>query len=534
MSESEDSGPGRREVAHRLFAAEFEDSEFSYSESDEERAPNYVVTPTGARVNRLFVVGVLTELEQVNEEVLRARIVDPTGAFVVYAGQYQPEALAFLEAATPPLFVAVTGKARTFEPEDGDRVFTSVRPESISEVDAETRDRWVVQAAEQTVARVGRMASARDSDLSGDPLQQALVAAGVSDSDAAGATLALEYYDTTGDYLQAVRELALNAARVVACERDEAGSLSLSPGDGTDDALASLATLDLEASDGTTTDEPGGEESVAPETGSGTTDAPPAESATAESESAEPTATDSQGPASTADAEPTATESAEADARADSETEPSKETEGESPTAASEPDTSTESAEPEPTQSESVSADEAADEGSSETLGDFDSAGLSESTADTGADEGDDEFDPEFELDEDEREEIEAEYGTDFQSGTEVDDAGEAGIETPDPEELAEAAETDAEADPATDTGSSGSEPATEADGEPAEDVDLEDAVMDVMADLNDGSGADREAVITEVVETYGADREAVEDAVQDALMGGRCYEPDDGKLTPI
>jgi hypothetical protein len=57
---------------------------------------------------------------------------------------------------------------------------------------------------------------------------------------------------------------------------------------------------------------------------------------------------------------------------------------------------------------------------------------------------------------------------------------------------------------------------------------------MDVMADRDDGSGADREAVLTEVMDAYGADREAVEDAIQDALMGGRCYEPDDGKLTPI
>src|SRR6056297_3710147 len=78
MSADEQGGAGGREVAHRLFAAEYDEADFSYSESDEERAPNYVVTPTGARVNRLFVVGVLTEVEQVNEDVLRGRIVDPT------------------------------------------------------------------------------------------------------------------------------------------------------------------------------------------------------------------------------------------------------------------------------------------------------------------------------------------------------------------------------------------------------------------------------------------------------------------------
>ena len=90
-----DDGPGAREVAHRVFAAEFDDASLSYSESDEERAPNYVVSPTGARVTRLFPAGVLTEVERVNDETRRGRVVDPSGAFVTYAGQYQPEAQAF-------------------------------------------------------------------------------------------------------------------------------------------------------------------------------------------------------------------------------------------------------------------------------------------------------------------------------------------------------------------------------------------------------------------------------------------------------
>jgi RPA family protein len=574
MSESEDSGPGRREVAHRLFAAEFDDAEFSYSESDEERAPNYVVTPTGARVNRVFVVGVLTELEQVNEEVLRARIVDPTGPFVVYAGQYQPEALAFLEAATPPLFVAVTGKARTFEPEDSDRVFTSIRPESISEVDGETRDRWVVQAAEQTVDRVARMASAKRSGLSGDALQTALVEAGVTESDADGAALALDYYGTTGDYLQAVRDLALNATRVVAGERDEAGSLSLSPGDGTDDPLAVLATMDLEAPAETTSAEADdsavveADDSATTETTSSEAEPsdesePEGQAATAETAEPETTVTTSEpdDARETADASETATEddvpseptAAETDEPAEA-TAGSTETVSESTEATAEStETRAESTEPtttEPTtESESTAATETADEGTSGTLGDFDSGPAGE-TEDADAEEDDEvgDFDTEFDLDEDEREEIEEEYGTDFQSGTEVDDAGEAGIETPDPEELAEAeaaaageesTEAAAASESAAETADA-TEPATEESGsadagdEPAEDVDLEDAVMDVMTELNDGGGADRDAVRSTVVEEYGADRDAVEDAIQDALMGGRCYEPDDGKLTPI
>jgi len=589
MSESGDSGPGRREVAHRLFAAEFDDADFSYSESDEERAPNYVVTPTGARVNRLFLVGVLTELEQVNDDVLRARVVDPTGPFVIYAGQYQPDELAFLEAADPPMFVALTGKARTFQPDDSDRVFTSVRPESISEVDADTRDRWVVQAAEQTVSRIGQMASAKQAGLAGDELRLALLDQGIDESAAAGITLALDHYGTTGDYLDALRTTALDAARVVAGDTDEAEGLSLSPSDGTDDPIPLLASLDLDT--GVSTPETTGEDT---ETGSpsetATDDAEATEpnEPTVESSDSEPTAdedvadaAEEGAPAAAADAEP-APDSPGAPA-GDESPEPSADA-ATSDAPAETPETATDAGADETTAGESAGDDapatatpsEPVDESpaSSEPATGADATVPDEpdSSSEPEADEDLGEFDPEFELDDDEREEIEQEYGTDFQSGTEVDEPGEADIETPDPEDLADAAEEGApaaaaDAEPAPESagapaGDESPEPsadaatsdapaetpetatdagadettAGESAGEdvPAEDVDLEDAVMEVMDELDDGSGADREELLTAVVDRYGADADSVDDAIQDALMGGRCYEPDDGKLTPI
>ena len=237
---SNQGGAGRREVAWRVFAAEYDDATVEHSDSDEERAPNYVVTPTGARINRLFVVGVLTEIEQVSDEVLRARIVDPTGGFVVYAGQYQPDAMAFLERADPPAFVAVTGKGRTFQPDDSDVVYTSIRPESINAVDAETRDRWTVQTAEQTLARVGTFAKALESGEHGDALEGALAAGGVDDGLAAGIPLAMDHYGTTEAYLAEMRDVALDAARVVAGERDEVESPSVAP-DESGDGLLDLA-----------------------------------------------------------------------------------------------------------------------------------------------------------------------------------------------------------------------------------------------------------------------------------------------------
>ena len=48
---------GRREVARRIFAYEFNRSTHKI-ESKEEKSPIYVLTPTGMRCNRVFVVGV--------------------------------------------------------------------------------------------------------------------------------------------------------------------------------------------------------------------------------------------------------------------------------------------------------------------------------------------------------------------------------------------------------------------------------------------------------------------------------------------
>ncbi|PSQ12370.1 DNA-binding protein [Halobacteriales archaeon QS_5_70_15] len=147
-----------RKVARRVFASEFNDASSTFKESDDERAPIYLLLPTGARANRTFVVGTLTEREDIGEdsEYWRGRVVDPTGTFFVYAGQYQPDAAAMLRDLEPPAYVAIVGKPRTYEPEDAEEgdVLVSLRPESITVVDADTRDRWVVETAERTLDRV--------------------------------------------------------------------------------------------------------------------------------------------------------------------------------------------------------------------------------------------------------------------------------------------------------------------------------------------------------------------------------------------
>jgi RPA family protein len=154
-----------REVARRTFATEFNDASYTFKESDEERAPVYALLPTGQRVNRVFVVGTLTETEDVgsDSEYWQGRAVDPTGTFFVYAGQYQPDAASTLREAEPPGYVAVVGKPRTFETDDGG-VNVSVRPESITAVDEATRNRWVVETAQRTLERVRAFEAAAGSE----------------------------------------------------------------------------------------------------------------------------------------------------------------------------------------------------------------------------------------------------------------------------------------------------------------------------------------------------------------------------------
>ncbi|MFB6101236.1 MAG: RPA family protein [Haloplanus sp.] len=491
---AEDDGPGRREVAHRLFAAEFDDATVSYAESDEERAPKYVVTPTGARVNRLFAVGVLTEVESVNEDVLRARVVDPTGAFVSYAGQYQPDAAAFFERTEPPAFVALTGKARTFEPDDGDRIYTSVRPESVAEVDAETRDRWTVSAAEATLRRVAAMADAKSLDAGADDLRDALEARGYDASLAAGIPIALDRYGTTTAYLDAVREVALDALEVVAGERDAVRALDTAPADA---GTASLGPLPDAVTAPSTEQEP---TAVAPEA---TTD-------------------DAGTPADTTtpDTRPSA-------AGSETETASAEEPTGETTTDETTTDETTTEREPSDAGAAATAADETADTAGPATT---EETATDESSETPDDDLGDFDDDDLYELDEEERREVEESFDVGFESGAEVDDPGEAGIDVPGPEVL----DADAEAEsPAEATGGEGT---TGSEGGVADldDVDLEAAAVETMDDLDEGDGADRDAVVAAVVEEYGADPGAVADAIEDALMSGKCYEPSEDRLKAI
>ncbi len=209
-----------REVAWRIFAHEFNRSNLHISEGDE-RAPNYIITPTGVKCNRLFIVGVVTEVENIGKDnnLWRARLADPTGVFTVYAGQYQPEAAIFLSELNVPAYVAVVGKARKYEPEDGS-IYTSVRPEEINHADEKTRDRWVLDTAERTLERIMLIESALVSGLSGNELREYLLKKGTNPSLVDGAVKAVEHYKNRDRTMAELKSAVIHAIETVASDTE--------------------------------------------------------------------------------------------------------------------------------------------------------------------------------------------------------------------------------------------------------------------------------------------------------------------------
>ncbi|MDW5563781.1 MAG: glycerol dehydrogenase [Methanomassiliicoccus sp.] len=181
-----------REVAWRVFASEYNASTLEIK-GEGEKAPSYVVTPLGAMVNRVFIVGLLTDLQNLGTEgepYWRALLSDGMNKYYLFAGKYNPEATLMLSKLQPPAYVAVVGKTRTYSPEEG-KIFVSIRPEKIIQVDDDIKDNWVLEAARSTLKRIDCMEEAMQME---SPTADELVKLGYSPALAEGVVRALPHY----------------------------------------------------------------------------------------------------------------------------------------------------------------------------------------------------------------------------------------------------------------------------------------------------------------------------------------------------
>ena len=103
-----------------------------------------------------------------------------------------------------PAFVAVVGKIRTYTPDDGE-MYVSIRPETIREVDADMRTRWILETSMQTKQRIGAVTEAMKMT---EPSMQELRKLGYSKELSEGVVSALKEYQMTDveKYVSLVRE----------------------------------------------------------------------------------------------------------------------------------------------------------------------------------------------------------------------------------------------------------------------------------------------------------------------------------------
>lgn len=170
-----------REPAWRVTARELESS-LEEERGEGERAVSYLLSPFGARMNRVLVTGTLSPAEPLGRDETqpfwRARLSDPTGTVAVTAGTFQPRAMAALRSTTAPQPAVVVGKVHLYRGRDGVG-YVSVRAEAVRFV-AESQERGVLaDIVRQTLDRLDLLERlARDSALTIESLVTGGVPAG--------------------------------------------------------------------------------------------------------------------------------------------------------------------------------------------------------------------------------------------------------------------------------------------------------------------------------------------------------------------
>jgi RPA family protein len=145
-----------RETAWRVLASEF-NAAVEEEKGVGEKAASYLLSPLGARMSRVLLVGTLTPAEPVGRPdgapFLRARIADPTGTITVTAGSFQPRALALLRAHTETSLALVVGRVNLFRGRDGN-AYLSARAEGVRRLSEEAYRTQLAETVRHTLDRI--------------------------------------------------------------------------------------------------------------------------------------------------------------------------------------------------------------------------------------------------------------------------------------------------------------------------------------------------------------------------------------------
>jgi uncharacterized protein len=184
-----------RELAWRVLANELHASSAEERGSGE-KAPSYLISPLGARMNRVLITGTITPSERTGPDstagFVRARLTDPTGMLSVTAGSYQPQGEADLQKITEPTRVLVVGKLTRFRG-GGPAPTISIRAEAVHPVADIDYRTLTAEAANQTLERLELVLRLRGAS---PPSEDDLTRTGVSPHWVRGARMSVQRYPT--------------------------------------------------------------------------------------------------------------------------------------------------------------------------------------------------------------------------------------------------------------------------------------------------------------------------------------------------
>lgn len=146
----------KRQSAIRILAAELKETTIKMPKtSDDQYEAQMYTLPSGVNASRVLLAGTAVEKEDVgkDEPFWRLRVADPSGAFYLYAGQYQPEAAQVIQSLQIPCFITVIGKLSIYSP-DENTVITSIKPETITIINGDERNSLLADITAQTINRM--------------------------------------------------------------------------------------------------------------------------------------------------------------------------------------------------------------------------------------------------------------------------------------------------------------------------------------------------------------------------------------------
>jgi uncharacterized protein len=184
-----------RELAWRVLASELNASTAEEKGSGE-KSPSYVVSPLGARMNRVLMIGTVTPLDRPTTGqtggFVRARLTDPTGVVPVTTSSFQPQGQVDLERLAGPTRAIVVGKVALIRGMGASPV-PSVRAEAVHPVPEIEFQTLTAEAAVQTLERLALALRLRSE---APPTVEDLTRAGVSPQWVRGAQASVSKYPT--------------------------------------------------------------------------------------------------------------------------------------------------------------------------------------------------------------------------------------------------------------------------------------------------------------------------------------------------